>query len=289
VAIIAYNYPGLALLRLINYFKQSQVKIIADCTEWYQPKGGMIYTTLKKIDTFLRMQVAHKKVYSLIVISSYLQNYYKSYKLKVVKIPPLVDLKMSKWQNLYKRSSNSEIKLIYCGSPGSGGKDRLDQIVQIVNKLVREQNLNLKLTVVGLTRNQFISSFNSNISPIKNIFFKGKIAHVKALKLIANSDYQIFLRDNILTNNAGFPTKFAESISCGTPVITNETSNINEYLTNYENGYLLKQDNIEGYVSNLKKIFIDTEKIGTMKANCKSSKLFHYKNYITMFKSILIN
>ena len=45
-------------------------------------------------------------------------------------------------------------------------------------------------------------------------------------------------------SRSGFPTKFAEAITCGTPVLTNRTSNIEEYSQKKENAVLLDSINI---------------------------------------------
>lgn len=41
---------------------------------------------------------------------------------------------------------------------------------------------------------------------------------------------------------AGFPTKFVESITAGTPVLTNQTSDLADYLVEGEIGFWLVDD-----------------------------------------------
>lgn len=285
IGIIAYNYPGLALLKLLKKYKK--IKIIADCTEWYQPKGNFIYVVLKKIDNYLRMQIAHKKVYAVIAISNYLNDFYNKFDVNTINVPPLVDLDMNKWQNLNYTSSDDSIKLIYCGSPGSGGKDKLDFIIEIVSRLIKKRDFKIEFTIVGLTLSQYLENFGAKNNITKKIIFKGRIPHVDALKLIANSDFQIFLRDNNLNNKAGFPTKLVESISCGTPVITNKTSNISDFIIEGINGYLLETNSVDINVEKLYECLMQEEDTRLMKENCLNSKHFNYKNYINDFKEIL--
>ncbi len=54
-----------------------------------------------------------------------------------------------------------------------------------------------------------------------------------------NADYQLFIRPNRRSSHAGFPTKLAESMAVGTPVITNKTGDIALYLRDGENGYVV--------------------------------------------------
>jgi glycosyltransferase involved in cell wall biosynthesis len=63
--------------------------------------------------------------------------------------------------------------------------------------------------------------------------------NTEALKIVKRSDFSIFLRDNNLVCTAGFPTKFSESIACGTPVLTNLSSDLGKYLIEGKNGYIM--------------------------------------------------
>ena len=62
---------------------------------------------------------------------------------------------------------------------------------------------------------------------------------------------------------AGFPTKFAEAISCGTAVIANATSDLPQYLTNGKNGYLVDENQLEKQLREIltseKKPFVQRE------------------------------
>ena len=87
---------------------------------------------------------------------------------------------------------------------------------------------------------------------------------------------------------AGFPTKFVESISCGTPVITNKTSDLDKYLVESKNGFWLTIDNDQKTLKELKGILkIPKEKIQEMKRECKKSKLFDYRIYKDVVKEFL--
>jgi glycosyltransferase involved in cell wall biosynthesis len=72
----------------------------------------------------------------------------------------------------------------------------------------------------------------------KSLSYLKEESHMqKALNEINKAEYVVFIRDVNLTNVAGFPTKFVEAISCGTPVLSNSTSNIDEYLITGKTGF----------------------------------------------------
>lgn len=89
--IIAYNFPAMALYRLWRWSKKHEVKIVADCTEWYQPKGNLLHRLIKGGDVSLRMKFVQPKLDGLIVISSFLYKYYQDRSVNLLLLPPLVD------------------------------------------------------------------------------------------------------------------------------------------------------------------------------------------------------
>ena len=98
--VVAYNYPAVALEKIRRYCKKNGIYCIADITEWYVPVGkNFLFRILKTIDTELRMRYVHCRLDGAIVISEFLYQYYRK-KVKVVKIPPLVDLNEDKWKKI---------------------------------------------------------------------------------------------------------------------------------------------------------------------------------------------
>ena len=80
-AVICYNYQAIALWRIANYCGKRNIKIFADCTEWPSTKGmPVVFRVIKEIDTFLRMCIIQKRLDGLLVISRYLERYYKKCK-----------------------------------------------------------------------------------------------------------------------------------------------------------------------------------------------------------------
>lgn len=267
--IIAYNYPAVALHKLKKICKKYNIKLYSDCTEWYDygfPHS--IRDVIVKLDTFLRMRIVQKNVDGIIAISSYLYRYYRRHTNTVI-IPPVVDITDEKWIN--KKSSNSKLKLAYVGSPGKT-KDKLDVIVRAVSECKYE---NVKLYIAGITKEEYLV-YNSykNIDSQK-VEFLGKLSHEKALQVVKDSDYTIFFRKVSKVSLAGFPTKFVESISCGVPVITNNTSDLSNYIKEDKNGYMLSTEHFE---QDLKELL--GQLIAKKKAVCMVEKeKFDYRCY----------
>lgn len=230
VAVACYNYPAVALWRLLRYCQRHGLKCMADCTEWYDtPAGVALSAAAKWLDTLLRMRVVHKRLDGIICISSYLEKYYAGY-LPTVRIPPLVDLSDAKWQVRPSSRDDAETVLVYAGSPG-GTKDRLDWAFDALADLGRDKNWVFR--VVGLWREEFLSMHPEYESALSwfgdRVSFLGRLPHLDTLAQIRSADYTVFLRECHRANQAGFPTKFVESVTCGTPVITTDCSDVREF------------------------------------------------------------
>lgn len=293
--IIGYNYPAVVFYRLLNYSKTTNIKFLADCTEWYEPAGNFIFRTIKGLDVNFRMKYLHTRVAGLIVISNYLEDFYRYRNVKnIINVPPLVDLSHRKWKIDPKVPViEKRYNLIYSGSPGSGNKDRLDIIVKSLKRFYINEKIDLRFNVVGITKDDYIKIFNKDKeldSSYDFIKFHGKVAHQESIRLLKQADFSIFFRVNNLTNIAGFPTKFVESISAGTPVITNISSNLEKYFTakNEFIGFLIKDLEQENINDVFGKIFtIDKQTISAYKLKCKNSRLFSYDKYNDEFNQLM--
>ncbi len=289
--LIAYNYPAFALMRLRKYCTKKNISLMADCTEWYEAKGNLIYKAIKGLDVYIRMHFLHPKMDGLIVISEYLLNFYRTKIENLILLPPLVDLSMNKWQMKDNLINENKIVLVYAGSPGGGQKDRIDKIIGILSKIKKTSTIQFIFCVVGITKNEYLEQFKNEIL-LENIdeyvIFEGRLSHIDTLTKIHNADYQIFIRDNNLTNMAGFPTKYVESISCGTPVLTNPSSNIKDYFSPGKTGFLLDtSSNIHFENDLLEALKVNKETIKEMKSYCKLSNMFDYNNYLSLFEDFI--
>ena len=284
--IILYNYPSFATYRLLPFLKKNNIKVYADCTEWYgKSTGNIIKRLIKDFDTVFRMKWINFKLDGVICISSYLQKYYKS--SRTLLLPPLVDLEEKKWMDITNVNINSlePITFIYAGQIG-GHKDQLDEIIDILIDLKLKFNLNFNLKLVGITKEDYLKNIcNRKIDP--SLIFYGRLSHTDTLKEVKSSDFVLFFREINRVNMAGFPTKFVEAVTCGVPVITNKTSDLNDYLINDYNGYFLEGSN-ENIFNILKNILeLDRLKISELKSNTKQNNPFKYRLYYKQFKEFL--
>lgn len=277
-AVIAYDQPGISFIRVLNWCRKNRIAYLCDCAEWHTAvhlKG--IARMIKELDIFFSMRFAYKLADGVIAISSFLEKYYND-STKVIRIPPLQNEKVS--LDVSTNTANDIVRFIYAGVPGKD-KDCLDIILRAFANV---QNQNFGIKIFGLTEQQCVEVWpetEKHIRSIRNgsiISFEGRVPHHVILAETTASDYSLIIRRSSRKNNAGFPTKFAESIECGTPVVANNFSDVFQYIG--QNGFGIQVNDIDCLENALTKaITAGADDIRKMKMNCYYSNAFNYKSY----------
>ena len=102
----------------------------------------------------------------------------------------------------------------------------------------------------------------------------GRLSHSETIKYVLGCDCYIFIRRSDKRNNAGFPTKFAESFTCGVPIITTDVSDVGKYIKKYNRGCLLDDMTTKN---------ISEAMLRQIENKCVSKSLddtFHYESFI---------
>ncbi|MCS5422120.1 MULTISPECIES: glycosyltransferase [Psychrilyobacter] len=278
--IICYNYPSGAFLRIKNYCKRHNIRLIADCTEWYEAKNK-----LGNIDNNIRMNYIQKNIDGVICISSYLENFYKK-STKTICIPPLVDKTEEKWNCEMLDFDDNKIHFVYSGVPGRH-KDKLNLIIEALYSLSE----NYILHIIGITKEEYLNYYPKHSNYLEKlgevVEFLGRTSHLDSLKYVKSADFSVFIRENKRVNNAGFPTKYIESISAGTPVITTNTSDLKKYIVEGENGFLINECSKKEIKNTLGKVLnMNRWEIEEMKNYCRNnSNDFDYRNYVKRYQN----
>ncbi len=288
--VIAYNYPALALYRLFKYCKRNNIKIISDCTEWYLAEGNLLFKSIKGLDSFFRMKIIQPKLDGIITISKFLYDFYSIQNNNVILVPPLVDLKNPKWENKGSKKDNTAIKFIYAGSPGGKMKDSLGIIISALGAIKNKSNRDFYLDIIGISFEDYNEIWAENPVPFslkENIRFHGRLSNQDVINKLKEADFSVFIREDNLVTRAGFPTKFVEAISSGIPVLTNESSNVKDYLINGINGFLMDISTIDSLIESFDQVFLcNQNKIKEMKLECESNKTFNYTEYLSDFEKL---
>ncbi len=270
--VLLYNVPFITLVLAKKHFSKNGIEVAYDCTEWTQfTEGSLLKKIFKYADEFFVRRFAHKFADKIIVISKMMEKAYETNE-NLLKLPPLVDVNDEIWHQKVEKNKD-EFVFCFAGFPG-GNKDNLDKVVRAFEKLVQE---NTKLKIVGLSEKDFFELY-PEIKKLDNkkIEFLGEQTHKNSIKNILSCDCYIFIRPSDRRNNAGFPTKFVESYTCGVPIITTDVSDVKEYISLSEGSILLENCEIEKIQKAMETVLKKgkTENKSALKTN------FHYAEYL---------
>ncbi len=280
--VVIYNSSYIFQWRVHKFCKSKGIKIIGDCTEWYESHhlpGGAY--GLVSLDNYLKMHYGFIKLKNVITISKYLDKYYRKKKCNTVIIPPqFIEPQILSGSSVEKGNVK---RLIYAGSPGR--KDDLEIIIDVLSKSYFQ--FKISLHIIGISLEEFKKSSDIEISG--NVKFIGRIPYENVKEYYMNADFSIIIRPNKRFANAGFPTKFVESLSFGVPVIATNTSDIPDYLRDGFNGFLLKDDKKRTVEEALKAVVVlEPSRVKEMKENAlKTSTKFHYSEAKGSMKEFL--
>jgi glycosyltransferase involved in cell wall biosynthesis len=225
------------------------------------------------------MKYLNKKSDGIITVSSHLRNYYKSKSLPVIVVPPLVNL--NKFKDL-KFDLDSKITT-------SAYKDRLDIVIDSLYEL---KNKNFIFNIYGISKIEYLKVIKKHQDVLDvlwdRVLFHGIVENSKVLSYIANSDFSILYRESNRLSNSGFPTKFVECISCGTPMITTFTSDLEQYITINRLGFGVDPKSRNDFTDLLENsLSLSRDEIVKMKKYCYSSHAFSFENFIVDFEKFL--
>jgi len=240
------------------------------------------------------MKYVQRKFKNMIPISHFLNEFYSN--CNTLLLPPLVDISDAKW-NYFKTIDLAEvnhfegIRIIFAGTPAK--KDLLENLIQAMLQVLKDCN-RIQLLVAGVSNNQALQyCTKSDLSKFKNnIIFLGRVPQAFVPSLYHISDFSAIIREPSRKNTAGFPTKMAESMAAGCPVLLNRTGDLGNFAVDGTNSIYIEDFHIESIKKGLLQILAMTkEQINIMKqAARKTGELkFYYRQYLREGEQFLKN
>lgn len=281
---------------LIDFCKKHGKKLVCDITEWYAssetPGGGFspIYWCSE-----WNMRHTLKRIPNKILISDYLGRHYPESNNIIV--PPLIDMKDAKWHQDVSIIDNPVVKshqgirILYAGTPAN--KELLCNLVSAILQLLDKGEKRIQMIVAGVSTEQAFAMTNGNsrLSKYpKNLVFLGRIPQEMVAAYYQLCDFSAIIRERTRKNMAGFPTKMAESMAGGCPVILTDTSDLSRYAKDGENAIVIKDVKVKTIVDALERVLdLPSQKREEMKTSARNTaeKRFDYRNYISEFKKII--
>lgn len=298
-ALIAYDYPAIAQARLIQFCRALGAKAIAEVTEWYSVSRLVSPAALlRNIDRPLRMRIVNPRMDGLIVASRYLANFYRTKCSQVVVMPTL----MSEPSPPAGRASpDGATKRLFFAASGwdpavvretkEGPKDRLDKVVEVLDAALI-LDADFRLDAYGVDRAAYLKIMPDHGPLLERlgdrIVFHGRQPRDVVRTTLRDADFSIFMRKDSIVSRAGFPTKLAESIHFGTPVITNDVGDAALYQRPGQTGFFIPYgDSLAGAHQLVPILSMSHAEISDAKAACLSSRLFFYESHSERMKAFI--
>ncbi len=263
--------------------------MIVDVVEWYQPShlpGGWLGPLHWNVESTICY--FYPQTGNVIAISKYLENYFNNRGCHTVRIPPTLDVK-----NIEPNLSikDEPLRLVYAGYPGK--KDLLKNIIDAVIKF-DTSGKRVRLFIAGPTTAEVLQyssliSYKNNQLP-DSVRVLGPLAHEKVIDLIKNADFVPLLRPQLRYAQAGFPTKVPESLSLGTPIICNLTSDLGDFIRDKSEGIICRDYSIDAFVEALESALTlsPTNRKNMRKAaRAEAEKSFDYRKYSVPLNTFL--
>lgn len=292
-SIICYNYPAVAQLRVKAMARRLGARAIADVTEWYQTlRLTSLGSLIKNVDTWARMRLVNPRMDKLITTSRYLTRYYERWFDDIVELPTLIEHDPHDLSGLNATPDGQPKQLFYGGSvinkrllgqEKGGLKDRIDWVLELLDA-VKQAGDNFRFDIFGVERRDYLDLLPQHVPLLQrlgdSVRFHGRQPRDVLLAAQRRSDFSIFLRLSMRTTLAGFPTKFSESISFGTPVLTNPLENIVPYMREGDNCECIDYADFAGSVARIcAALALPADVVLRRKQACRASALFHPLSY----------
>ncbi len=294
-AVICYNYPAVAQLRLKWFANRLGGFGIADVTEWYQTlRANRISAVVKNIDTWARMRLINFRMDGLITTSPLLTRYYKGRINALAELPTLIDYQKPQGAKFRASNTGGAKRLFFAGaifdpnalaSEKGGLKDRLDWVIELLAE-AHSKGAEFQLEMFGVARDEYLRICKHHAGIVEELgsklMFHGRQPRKELLKVLVQSDFSIFLRKEMRVVLAGFPTKYSESVAYGTPVITSGLENLLPYMDEGKNSIRIEYSEKDAAVERLVEVLgWPQEEVQSMKEHCLKSNKFHFSSFQT--------
>lgn len=229
-AVVVYGGSLPYHLAFRRWTRRRGISLIHDIVEWYDPRhlpAGRFGPF--SASSMLEHRFFHRRADGVIAISTGLQNYYSNQGLPTVLVPACTDMRERTKLMRRRDKCPTSVRLLYFGNPGQ--KDDLRTIVEAAGQVA-----GIELAVAGPSAHEVQDL--AHRSSAGKIVALGRLTSDDIKWELQRSDFTVFLRSTIRSNELGFPTKLAESFENGIPVIANLTSDVGDYL----------QDGVSGVV-----------------------------------------
>ena len=243
--------------------------------EYPQPIRRYLKPEIPKIKKWAYSLIL-RHVDSMVFMTKNLNLYYNSFLRKPFHIlPSIVDT--SRFENLISTLPNDRKYLCYMGNMELA-KDNVDNII-CAFKLISSQFPDIDLRMWGKPADvdrQIIESCIKDNDLEDRCFLMGYCPYEEVPNILSNAYVLVSSQPNTKRAQGGFPTKLAEYMCTGKPVLLTDVGEISSFVHHREHVFLAKVEDVNDYALKLKELLDNYNESIYM---AKRAKEYVLKNY----------
>lgn len=278
--IISSSMPFMAP-SLYRIAKKHKIPYVIEQCEWFDKTSFRF----QDLDPKYRKHVSAIRKFNfnldgVIAISTLFERYYISNHVPTVRIPAIIDTQKS---TLLYPVESQYLRVAFAGSLGNG-KEHLTNIIDTIC-LINQNQTHIVMDIYGPDKNDVLQNIGKDqiwLDQVEHyIKIHGRISQSEVSNYIGQADFSFIMRPLRRSSNAGFPTKLAESMEIGTPVIANNTGDIGMYIESGHNGFIVEDTVDKLYALFQELIHFSRDDLVALRkaARATAEKSFDYRNY----------
>jgi len=217
--------------------------------------------------------VTYRLLDGVIVISTFLQEFFETHSgksVKILNVPILVESGM--FAQGIRGGSSTERSIIYCGNLEHAGE--VEVLLRAFSQVADEFS-EWRVQVIGpLPQRRTEETLHSMVASLGlegRVDFTGAVARSAIPCLLAAGNIMALPRASGIFSTAGFPTKLGEYLTTGKPVVVTDTGDISRYLQNGVNAYLVPPDDTVAFARALRYVMLHPEE--GREVGCRGQKV----------------
>ncbi|MCX5070032.1 glycosyltransferase [Micromonospora lupini] len=234
------------MFHLQRWCRRHRVPLIVDVVDWFNGRhvrGG--YLGPLHVSMKLALHHYYPRCDGVIVISSYLEDHYRRTGRPLLRMPPTLDVKgLTLDARQTAADGSSPLTLAYAGNPHGNKKDLLGTVIEAVGRVQRD-GARVELRIYGPSVDEVRGLVEGRAVP-EGVRCLGRLPQAEVASALQAADFTVLVRRPDRATNAGFSTKFCESLASGTPVIANLTSDMGRYLRPDLEGLVCRDHTLAG-------------------------------------------
>ncbi|MFF4881195.1 glycosyltransferase [Micromonospora sp. NPDC000668] len=269
------------MFHLQRWCRRNNVPLIVDVVDWFNGRYvrggylGPLHASMK-----LAMHYYYPRCDGVIAISSYLEAHYRRAGMPILRVPPTLDVKNLTVDARPTVDDSYPLTLVYAGNPHGNKKDLLGTVIEAVGRVQRD-GASIELQIYGPTLGEVRNLFDGRSLP-DGVRCLGRVPQAEVASALQGADFSVLIRRPERATDAGFSTKFCESLASGTPVIANLTSDMGRYLRPNREGLICRDHTLAEVTEAFRAAArLSGEQRGLMRQAARSQALesFDYRAY----------